>query len=501
MRIASLVPHATELLFALGAGGDVLGVTHECDHPPEVPELERLTRDVLPAGLSAREIDAAVRERTLERGSHLRARPRGARGARPGADRHAGAVPGVRGLLRGGAGDRRGAPVQPDGGRAGSEDARTRRSATCARSGEATGRERAAEELLELGRRADRRGPRSGAGGPAAAGAGGGVAGPGVRGRPLDSAADRAGRRRGRARASPGSPRRSSTGRPCAAARPEVVVVMPCGYDAPRAREEALAYAAQLAGLGAGRVVAVDAAAYFSRAGSAADRRAGAAGPHPAPGARALAARGRARRSRSSSRFRAEGRRRPLAAHGPACSSGRSRSSPRRPPRRSPRSRRGPGPGWRRTSPKRSTAAASAPPIRPPMCPPQEIPGIDEADDQVEHDQPPHPALEERDLAGAHLHRGGAHQPEDRARGADGDRMGRDQQGSERAAQQRDRRRSSANRSAPEGGLQHHPEVVQDPHVEADVDDVLVEEAGADDPPPFSVGDPFAGRGSRSARL
>src|SRR5216683_656913 len=65
MRIVSLVPHATELLFALGLGDDVVGVTHECDYPPAVLELRRLTRDVLPAGLSAAEIDAAVRDRTL----------------------------------------------------------------------------------------------------------------------------------------------------------------------------------------------------------------------------------------------------------------------------------------------------------------------------------------------------------------------------------------------------------------------------------------------------
>src|SRR4029077_7960044 len=66
MRIVSLVPHATELLFALGAGGDVLGVPHEGDYPPEVTALEPLTRDALPGGLSAGEIDAAVRERTLQ---------------------------------------------------------------------------------------------------------------------------------------------------------------------------------------------------------------------------------------------------------------------------------------------------------------------------------------------------------------------------------------------------------------------------------------------------
>ena len=35
MRIVSLVPHATELLFALGLGDDVVGVTHECDYPPQ----------------------------------------------------------------------------------------------------------------------------------------------------------------------------------------------------------------------------------------------------------------------------------------------------------------------------------------------------------------------------------------------------------------------------------------------------------------------------------
>src|SRR5271167_639656 len=65
MRIVSLVPHATELLFALGLGGEVVAVTHECDHPPAVLELPRITRDVLAGDLSAGEIDQAVRERTL----------------------------------------------------------------------------------------------------------------------------------------------------------------------------------------------------------------------------------------------------------------------------------------------------------------------------------------------------------------------------------------------------------------------------------------------------
>jgi iron complex transport system substrate-binding protein len=61
MRIASLVPSATEMLFALGLGGDVVAVTHECDFPPPARELPHLTATVLPEGLDAGEIDAAVK--------------------------------------------------------------------------------------------------------------------------------------------------------------------------------------------------------------------------------------------------------------------------------------------------------------------------------------------------------------------------------------------------------------------------------------------------------
>ena len=63
MRIASLVPSATEMLFALGLGDDVVGVTHECDFPPEATARTRLTRSVIPPGLPPAEVDAAVRER------------------------------------------------------------------------------------------------------------------------------------------------------------------------------------------------------------------------------------------------------------------------------------------------------------------------------------------------------------------------------------------------------------------------------------------------------
>jgi iron complex transport system substrate-binding protein len=70
VRIASLVPSATEMLFALGLGDQVVAVTHECDYPPEAAGKPRLTRSLVPAGLSAGEIDAAVRRLTGE-GRHL----------------------------------------------------------------------------------------------------------------------------------------------------------------------------------------------------------------------------------------------------------------------------------------------------------------------------------------------------------------------------------------------------------------------------------------------
>ncbi len=52
------------MLFALGLGDSVVAVTHECDYPPGVEQLPHLTRSVIGEGLPAAEIDAAVRERT-----------------------------------------------------------------------------------------------------------------------------------------------------------------------------------------------------------------------------------------------------------------------------------------------------------------------------------------------------------------------------------------------------------------------------------------------------
>ena len=66
MRIASLVPSSTEMLFALGLGDRVVAVTHECDHPPAAAALPHLSETVIPPGLSPAEIDAEVKRITRE---------------------------------------------------------------------------------------------------------------------------------------------------------------------------------------------------------------------------------------------------------------------------------------------------------------------------------------------------------------------------------------------------------------------------------------------------
>jgi iron complex transport system substrate-binding protein len=67
VRIVSLVPAATEIAFALGAGGDVVAVTHDCDYPPPARKLPRVTRSAIAPGSDSLAIDAQVRE-AAERG-------------------------------------------------------------------------------------------------------------------------------------------------------------------------------------------------------------------------------------------------------------------------------------------------------------------------------------------------------------------------------------------------------------------------------------------------
>ena len=70
MRVVSLLPSSTEILFDIGAGDRVVGVTHECDYPAEARSRPVLTSSLLPAELDAAGIDRHVRAR-VHQGSSL----------------------------------------------------------------------------------------------------------------------------------------------------------------------------------------------------------------------------------------------------------------------------------------------------------------------------------------------------------------------------------------------------------------------------------------------
>jgi len=265
MRVVSLVPHATELLFALGAGPDVLAVTHECDHPPEALTRERVTHDVLPEGLDAAAIDAAVRERTLA-GEAIYELDREALAAlAPELIVTQALCPVCAVSYEEVAELARGLPSKP---RVVALDPKTLQEthADVRTLAEAMGRERQGIELVEdAAARIDR-------------------VELAVRSQPRPRVAalewlepvyvaghwtpeliDLAGGEDVLGVA--GEPSRMVAWDAVADAKPEVVIVMPCGYDARRAHAEAARYADELGRLGACRIVAVDASAYFSRPG------------------------------------------------------------------------------------------------------------------------------------------------------------------------------------------------------------------------------------------
>ena len=265
MRIVSLVPHATELLFALGLGEEVIAVTHECDHPPRALELPRVTRDALPAGLSAVEIDAAVRERT-ERGEAIYELDEDAlRALEPELIVTQALCPVCAVSYTEVAELARRMPSRPrvislDPHTLGETlgDVRTLAQATDRRAEgvELVARAAGRVDRVKLAVR-NRQRPRvlalewldpvfiAGHWTPQLIELAGGEDALGL----------------------PGEPSRTASWEELAAAEAQIVVVMPCGYDAPRAHTEALAYAERLESLQAQRVVAVDAAAYFSRPG------------------------------------------------------------------------------------------------------------------------------------------------------------------------------------------------------------------------------------------
>jgi iron complex transport system substrate-binding protein len=69
-RIVSFLPSATEMVFALGLADHLVGITHECDYPPEVADKPIVVRNALPLdGLSSGQIDAVVSARIRSGGS------------------------------------------------------------------------------------------------------------------------------------------------------------------------------------------------------------------------------------------------------------------------------------------------------------------------------------------------------------------------------------------------------------------------------------------------
>src|SRR5207302_7732724 len=62
VRVVSLVPAATEIVYAIGAIDELVAVTHDDDYPPTVRVLPSVTRTTIPHDASAREIDRQVRE-------------------------------------------------------------------------------------------------------------------------------------------------------------------------------------------------------------------------------------------------------------------------------------------------------------------------------------------------------------------------------------------------------------------------------------------------------
>jgi iron complex transport system substrate-binding protein len=265
VRIVSLVPHATELLFALGVGADVVGVTHECDHPPAASEVRHVTRDVLPPGLSAAEIDAAVRERTLNGEAIYELDEHALAELEPDLIVTQALCPVCAVSYEEVQEVARRLPCEPSvialdpktlGEMLG--DVRTLAEATHSRDAgvELVRRAAARIDRVKLAVRGRQR-PRvaalewldpvfvAGHWTPQLIELAGGEDVIGM----------------------PGEPSQTTTWQEVAAASPDIVVVMPCGYDAGRAHEEALAHGEQLATLDAGRIVAVDASAYFSRPG------------------------------------------------------------------------------------------------------------------------------------------------------------------------------------------------------------------------------------------
>jgi iron complex transport system substrate-binding protein len=265
MRIVSLVPSATEIVFALGLGADLVAVTHECDYPAAALDLPKVTRDVIGPGLAPDEIDRAVKELTgqgrsiyeLDEAELIRLKP-DLIITQALCSVCAVSVDDVRAVARRMEPKPRIVSLDPHTLGEVLGDVRT--------IAEATGsRDAGAELVQQAAARIDR--VRVAMGGvdrvrvaalewldpifvgghwvPQLIEYAGGVDLLGM----------------------PGEPSEQRSWEEVAASEPEVVVLMPCGYDVERGWQEAQSFGDRLDELGARKIVVADAAAWFSRPG------------------------------------------------------------------------------------------------------------------------------------------------------------------------------------------------------------------------------------------
>ena len=266
MRIVSLVPHATELLFALGLGPDVVAVTHECDFPAAARNLPHVTRDKLAPGLSAAGIDAAVRASCDESGSIYELDEQALHALQPDlivtqalCPVCAVSVEEVQAVAETIPSCPKVVTLDPRTLGETMGDIRTLAQATGAKDAalDLVARQRKRIDAVRLAVRGVEHRPRvvalewfdpvfvAGHWTPQLIELAGGVDPLGL----------------------PGEHSAQADWSTVRAVEPEVVVCMPCGYDGPRAHLEAKGFSHELKTLGARRIVAVDASASFSRPG------------------------------------------------------------------------------------------------------------------------------------------------------------------------------------------------------------------------------------------
>jgi iron complex transport system substrate-binding protein len=265
MRIVSLVPSATETLFALGAGDQVVAVTHECDYPVGVVDLPRVTRDVIGPGLAAAEIDRAVRELTADGRSIYELDAAALRALRPDlvvtqalCSVCAVSVDDVRAIAETLDPVPRIVSLDPHTLGEVLGDVRTLAQAT-------NTKDEGVDLVQDLADRLDRVRLAVRGADPVRVAALEWLDPVFVGGHWVPQLIEHAGGED--LLGLPGEPSFETTWEHVAAARPQVVVVMPCGYDVARGLAEAERSAPELAALGADRIVVADASAWFSRPG------------------------------------------------------------------------------------------------------------------------------------------------------------------------------------------------------------------------------------------